>query len=80
MKQHIFVATINVAVEANNETEAADAIAYALRTAIIHGDYFDWEYSIDKEGRRTEPLEVGIVDINEEGDAFAAARSANKLK
>ena len=62
----IFVTSINIAIEAESETEACDYLSETLRDQVL-----DWQYIQNKDGTWPIPIEVPVdLDNYEEGDAF----------
>ena len=73
-KTHVYIAHVLIAVEANSEAEACDAISEPLRSNMIkHSAFIDWQYAKDASGKLLLPVDAGLKEIEEEGDAFKTA-------
>jgi hypothetical protein len=70
-KTHVYIAHVLIAVEAGSEAEACDAISESLRSCMIkHPAFIDWQYAKDASGTLSLPVDAGLKEIEEEGDAF----------
>lgn len=72
-KENVFVATVRIAVKADNNAEACDAISECLTNNLqYHGAIIDWAYLPDNNGGYAEPEDKGEVELPvEEGALFA---------
>lgn len=62
----VFVVTINIAIEAENESEVCDCLAETLRD-----QFLDWQYVQNEDGTWPIPQKITVDLLNyEEGDAF----------
>ncbi len=72
MQKKIFLATVQIAFEADNEAEACDAVSGMLSENLkAVGALVDWQY-MPFNGTYHQPVELGVVDIDtiEEGELF----------
>lgn len=72
MEKSIFIATVKLAIEADNETEACDSITGCLTENLMMSEaIIDWEYCPDEKGVITGPVFKGILNAPfEEGELF----------
>lgn len=74
-KRTMYIATVQIAVIANDNAEACDSISECLSANLrSSGAIFDWAY-LAKDGVYIEPKNIGEVDLDntEEGEVFIAA-------
>ena len=71
MKKNIFIATVRIAVEAEDSATACDAISECLTGNLKRaGAIIDWSYLFDGHAGYTEPKDIGLVDVPVNGELF----------
>ena len=72
MKKNIYIATVQIAVEADSDDEACDSISACLSENLLYsGAIVDWAYLSDGKGGYIEPEYKGeIEEPIEEGELF----------
>lgn len=71
----VFIATIKVAIQAESQTEACDALTAMLTEHLMHDpetSLVDWQYTQAENGQVNEPELKGEYDLSiiEEGEIF----------
>jgi hypothetical protein len=71
MKKNIFIATVRVAIEAEDNATACDSISECLTGNLQRsGAIIDWAYTSDGHFGYTEPIDKGLLEIPEDGELF----------
>jgi hypothetical protein len=71
MKKNIFIATIRIAIEAEDMDTACDTLTTGLTENLVHtGGIVDWAYTQDGHWGYTKPIDKGLLEIPEDGELF----------